>query len=359
MTKTLNWILFCIVLIENFSTINSGECPSDEILFPCSCVLTIPSHSYFLYNDYNPESIYIEQRSIICENIHNSSFDLSRIFENLSSFLNFNDTNFDSFLLFNTTIEYLPENIFRNLTFKALMFQDNYLLTTIDLNAFDSIKDFVEVFETFNTNLSDSDRLFSILKTFSHLRRLSMHNDKITFIPDYAFNQTNLTEILVGLETKRTSQPIETIGQYAFYNLPNLKLLRIHSSSLKTISKYAFAQRARSQFNSSFLHIYLAGENLQSNSFSLTSLSRFRTRPVALHFYFTNLTYLDEMIFQPFLETHPLSIIDINFTNLRLLCDCQSAWIQRDYLTTIDKLENRIHGYRCWTRDFSNCTSNK
>jgi hypothetical protein len=98
---------------------------------------------------------------------------------------------------------------------------------------------------------------------------------------------------------------------------------------------------------------------LNSTSFPPTSLSRFRNRAVILHLYYTNLTYLDENIFQPFLETHASSIIDINLTNIYLLCDCQSAWIQYDYLRDIDKLENRIYGYKCWSYDFSNCTLNK
>lgn len=333
------------------------ECPPEEILFPCSCVLTIPSHSYFLVNDYNPETIYIEQKSILCEHIANASFDLSMLFEQLSSHLELNETNFDSFLLHNTTIERLPENVFRNITFKGLMFEENRLLTTIDLHAFDSIKDFVEIFETFHTNLSDSETIFSILRTFQSLRRLSMHNDRLTSIPNYALNQTNLTDIWFGLETKRTSQPFETIGQYAFYHLPNLKLLRIHSPQLKTIEKYAFAQQHRSSSNATLLQINLAGENLHSNSFPSTTFTRFRNRPVVLRFFYTNITYLDEAIFQPFLESHPSSVVDLHFTNTRLLCDCRSAWIQNDYLKTLRKLENRVYGYKCWSMNFSNCTS--
>ena len=68
---------------------------------------------------------------------------------------------------------------------------------------------------------------------------------------------------------------------------------------------------------------------------------------------------LDENIFQPFLETNPTSLIDINFTNINLVCDCLSAWIQYDYLKNIDQLDNRVYGYGCWEYDFTNCTLNK
>ncbi|UJR09621.1 hypothetical protein I4U23_013855 [Adineta vaga] len=347
---------FSLILFQSYVNLIHCECPSDTILEPCSCILTIPSHTYLLFNDFNPETIYIHEKSIVCEHIDNTSFDLQQIFINLNSYLNENETDFDSFLLYNTSVVYLPENVFSNITFKSLMFQDNRMLTTINVNAFTYFKDSVETFETLNTNLSDSDTIFSILKQFTNLRRVSMHNDRLTSIPNYAFNHTNLTNIWFGTESQRTSQPIETIGQYAFYHVPNLRLLRIFSPNLTHINKYSFAQRNRSSTDT-MLHIYLGGEKLQSTSFPLTSLSRFRSRAVFLRLYNTNLTYLEETIFQPFLETHPSSIIDINYTNMNFKCDCRSAWIQYDYLRDIDKLDNRVYGYRCWAIDFSNCTS--
>lgn len=353
--RTIILCLFSFIIFNQQYSIINSECPPEFIIEPCTCVLTIPSHTYLLYGDYDPETIYIEKKSIVCEHIHNSSFDLKEIFSNMNSYLNDNETNFDNFLLYNTTVELIPENVFSNVTFKSLMFQDNKLLTTIDLNAFYYMKDYVEVFETLNTNLSDSHTIFSILKQFQSLRRVSMHNDRLTSIPSYAFNHPNLTNIWFGLENRRTRQPIQSIGQYAFYNVPNLKLLRIFSPNLKDISKNAFAQRNRSLVNS-ILYIYIGGQNLNSESFSLTSLTRFRNRPVFLRMFHTNLTYLDENIFQPFLETNPLSVIDIGSTNINLQCDCRSAWIQYDYLRDVDKLENRVYGYKCWSHDFSNCT---
>jgi len=350
--------IFSIVIFNQYYYLINSECPLDSIIEPCSCVLTIPSHTYILYNDFNPETIYVQQKSIVCEHIHNSSFDLQTIFFNLNSYLNNNETDFDSFLLYNTSINHIPANVFSNITFKSLMFQDNYLLTTIDENAFYDFKDYVEVFETLNTNLSDSNIIFSILKQFSNLRRVSMHNDRLTSIPNYAFNHTNLTNIWFGLENRRTSQPIASIGQYAFYNVPNLRFLRIFSPYLTQINKYAFAQRTRT-LSSNILQIYLGGQMLNSTSFALTSLSRFRNRAVLLRLYDTNLTYLDENIFQPFLESNSASIIDINLININFKCDCQSAWIQYDYLRDIDQIENRVYGYKCWSYDFSNCTLNK
>ena len=335
--------LFCIQCIRM-------ECPEDFFIEPCECVLTIPSHSYLLFNDNNPETIYLEEKSIVCENIHNSTFDLREIFAHI------NQSNFDNFLLYNTSIRHLPENVFHQLSFKSLMFQNNPHLTTIDENAFTFFANSVEVFESLNNNFSDSEMIFRIFQQFPRLRRVSMHNDRLTIIPDYAFNHSNLTDIWLGSENQRGNQPIGTIGQYAFYNVPNLKFLRIFSSNLTQIHKYSFALRTRAA-SSPTLRVYLGGSNINSNSFPLTSLNRFRSRMVLLRLYSTSLTYIPEEIFQPFLESHPSSIIDINYTNQKLTCDCRSAWIQRDYLHEINPLDNRILGYRCWSMNSSNCIS--
>jgi hypothetical protein len=55
-------ILYFVIFTQYYGFIES-ECPPDSIIEPCSCVLAIPSHSYILINDYNPEAIYIEQNS--------------------------------------------------------------------------------------------------------------------------------------------------------------------------------------------------------------------------------------------------------------------------------------------------------
>jgi hypothetical protein len=357
---------FFIIIFQYIYLINS-ECPPDIIIKPCICVHAIGSNAY-LYA-VSPDSLFKQQKSITCENIRNSSFDLQSVFVKLSSFAKLisdddeNATNYDSFLLYNTTIESLPENVFINITFKSLMFRDNFQLTTIDKNAFSYFKDHVELFETVNTNLSDANTIFSIIKQFHYLNHLNMQNDQLKFIPSYAFNHTYLTHIYFGSEYAEQTQPIETIGDYAFYNLPNLKFLRIFSPNLTKINKYTFAQRNRSMSNyhkTNMLELYLGGEMINSTSFELTSLNRFRNRFVFIRFYGTSITYLDENIFQPFLESNPSSLIDVGMTNSLFECDCQSAWIQHDYFKTIDQIENRVYGYKCWDYDFTkNCTINK
>jgi hypothetical protein len=108
------------------------------------------------------------------------------------------------------------------------------------------------------------------------------------------------------------------------------------------------------------LELYIGGQMLHSTSFELTSLNRFRNRVVFIRLYDTNITYLDENVFQPFLESNPSSLIDIGSTNLLFQCDCRSAWIQRDYMKTVNELDIRVYGYNCWAYDFTkDCTIDK
>ena len=361
-------LLSILLVVHSFHLIHS-ECPPTTIIRPCSCVVSIPSLSYALFDSVNNDIVDTEQKSIVCEHIQNSTFDLRSIFARLTSYTDLivnedeNATRFDSFLLSNTTVTHIPNSVFANITFKSLMFQNNPLLTTIELNAFSPFDEQVEAFETMNTNLSDTTTIFAIIKQFRSLRHLSMHNDRLQFIPANAFNHSNLSEIWFGLEFPPRSQPIETIGDYAFYNLPNIRFIRIFSPKLTRISKYAFAQRTRSTMSNDIKHmleLYLGGEMLNSTSFELTSLNRFRTRPVFLRLYNTKISYLDENVFQPFLESNPSSLIDLNQSNDDYQCDCRSAWIQYDYFRHIDQLDNRVYGYGCWAYDFpANCTMNR
>ena len=360
----INSLLYFLAL----SVVQSSpyQCPPKTIIEPCSCVLAIPSIIHQTLSNDAPSASITQQKSIVCENINDPTFDLREIFVKLTEFTEFmldefeNTTIFDSFLLSNTTIQHLPADVFGNISFNTLMLMNNPMLTTIDENAFRSFSPQVERFETINSNLSDSETIFRILRQFENLRFLSMQNDQLRSIPENAFNHKHLTNIWFGMESSTKSQPIENIGDYAFYNVPNIYLIRLNVPKLRSIGKNAFALRSRVSFIDDFthmIHLYLEGELLDSNSFHPTTFTRFRSRAVFLRLYNTNITYLDENVFQPFLESHPRSAVDTDYMNQDDSCDCRSEWIQRDYYRLIDKMDNRVFGYKCWDYDFSQqCT---
>ena len=359
-----NNFLVVLLLLFRLSRVVDGQCPPNSTIEPCFCIPGIPYDIFPPYYELRPQITAIHGKSIVCENIDNSSFDLRSVFVRLSAIFgdnnSSNQTHFDGFFLHNTRIRHLPENIFDQLTFSGVIFHKNPLLTSIDANAFAGTREYLEVFQTFNTNLSETSGLFPALRTLINLRIVSMHDDQLQSIPDYAFNHTRLTEIWLGLEMGPTSQPIRYIGDYPFYHVPKLTTLRMSSPFLDRISKYAFAQRNRSTIGvddlSRMLFIQIGSPMLNGTSFEATSFTRFRNRPVFLRFYNTSITYLDETIFQPFLETHPASLLDVKNSQISETCDCRSEWIFKDYCRS--QQDSRVYGTSCCSSAFfRNCTS--
>ncbi|CAF3590000.1 unnamed protein product, partial [Rotaria sp. Silwood2] len=166
-----------------------------------------------------------------------------------------------------------------------------------------------------------------------------------------AFNHTQLRYIWLGDYFRQTLQPLDHIGKYPFYNVPNLISLRIFSPLLTKIGKYSLAINRRSTILvddlNHMLFIDIGGSMLNTASFEPTSLTRFRNRPVFLRLYNTSIDYLDEKIFQPFLETHPSSLLDVQDSNISRTCDYRSLWVKDEYCTNINWRENRVYGTAC------------
>ncbi|CAF3959161.1 unnamed protein product [Rotaria sordida] len=322
----------------------------------CLCIESNSSNDQTVLYPTLTETIPIRQKSIVCEHIENSFLDLRSIFIKLSIILTTNKqsdnlTKFNDFLLHNTQINHLSENVFGNITFSNIILYHNPLLNSIDVNAFNNTENYVEVFRTLNTSLSNSHNLFTIIKKFHNLKFFSMENDKLQSIPDYAFNHTELRYIWLGVDFRQTLQPLDHIGKYPFYNVPNLTSLRIFSPLLTKIGKYSLAISRRSTLIvddlNHMLYIDIGGSMLNASSFEPTSLTRFRNRPLFLRLYNTSIDYLDEKIFQPFLETHPSSLLGVQDSNISRTCDYRSLWIKDEYCTNINWRENRVYGTTC------------
>ena len=336
-TSILLFIVFQYAIVVN------TQCPSNSLIEPCLCIEKSSSSNQVAYYTVVINGIYTEIRgtSIVCANIQSSSFDLRSIFTRLSNLRSRNNqTRYNQFLLYNTQIKYLPKNLFRSVTFSHIMLYNNPLLNSIDIDAFDNTRNYVEQFQTMNTNLSDSDTLFTIIKQFNNLESFSMADDKIKSIPDYAFNNPELRDISLGRRSYPTSAqlPLIHIGDYPFYNVPNLSSLTISSPFLTKIGKYSLALNVQS---TSALRIEINGLMLTGSSFEPTSLTRFRGRSVYLNFQNTSIEYLDEKIFQPFLATHQSSSIYLYESKISRTCDYRSSWVKDEYCPS------RIYGTAC------------
>ena len=348
--KTFAMALLIVVQCLIFA---NSQCQPDSLIQPCYCTPN-PQSRYTAFSGVMLNGIEIVyNKSIVCEQIDDQYFDLRAIFAKLSTVLTEDDDKkFDAFLLINTRIRHLPENVFGKVTFLTLSFHNNTMLSSIDVHAFTGTRDQLRVFQTMNTNLSDADGVFTILRQFHNLQSVEMHNDRLESIPDYAFNHTRLRMIQFGDMSGQTSQPLMHVGKYPFYDVPNLISLYIFSPFLTKIGKYALAQGHRPVPNivnaNSMLYIHIGGPMLNSNCFEPTSLTRFRGRSVFLRLFRTSINYFDELIFQPFLETGPSSLLSIEQPNVNWTCDCRSEWIRKDYCDIIHNYRDaRVYGPAC------------
>ncbi len=345
MSHRYRFSIILLILLEYVHT----QCPLKSLIEPCICIASNSSDDQTILYSTLTERIPIRQKSIICEHINQSLFDLRSIFLKLSVILTKTNQSllFNDFLLHNTRIDHLPNNLFGNLTFSYMNFYHNPLLSSIDIDAFNTTRSTIEVFRSLNTNLSET--IFPILKQFHNLIVLSMENDSIQSIPDYAFNHTQLRYIWFGDYQKEIFQPLIHIGKYPFYHLPNLIALRIVSPLLTIIGKYSLAMNRRfiESTIDSMLYIEMSGSMLNASSFEPTSLTRFRNRPVFLRLFYTTIDYLDEQVFQPFLETHPSSLLDVQYSNISRICDYRSRWISEEYCRNLNWRDNRVYGTSC------------
>ncbi len=353
----MRWYYILIILVLK----TNAECPPTVEFYPCRCVQYIPllTDKYF----WSSINVTTYDRSILCENI-DTALNMKMIFDNLTEILSVEYRNFDSFSLRNTTIGEIPSNAFGNLTFLIIQFEDNPYLSTIDPEAFTNINaEYVQVFETSNTNLSQT--IFeTVLNKFENLLRITMLNDNVQHIPSFAFRQSNLRHIWFGLEGTMHKQPLKSIDSYAFYHVSSLGLLRIISDDLSQFNQYSFAIKQTSELIPWEILLIIGGQQISSKSFPLTSLTHFGNRLVSLWFYDTpNLKYLDEAVFKPFLGPDGAGR-EIDLAHSQSItyeteptCPCEMYWIQRDYYRLQGDFffPHPVYGYPCWFYDFSAC----
>ena len=110
-------------------TIQCGVCPSPDRISPCTCRFD----------------------RIKCDG-KGRNINLGEVFEALSNNNTPGEQYWKIFLLKNTTIELLPEDVFRGIKFKILLFADNPNLTCVHPYAFGG--NATKLFNSENTNFA-------------------------------------------------------------------------------------------------------------------------------------------------------------------------------------------------------------
>jgi len=312
------------VLLSSAKQIQSAKCPSSEILKPCKCS---------------------DNMVIICDG--DVSYSLKLIFDNLSNNLNNNsDRSFNGFVLNNTAITELEDNVFSNITFKSITIKDALSLTKIASNAFSGNTFTVEEFILQGESQIGEDKyvneLFDALSSLVNAKKIWLNKNRLKVISSVGFGKIpGFNRQLEDLNFNKFGSNngyIKTIGNYAFYYSNNLKYLYLSHQRIDYIPANAFDFEKRSNQT---LYIYLGNNRLNNTSFERGIFLNSK-RPIHLELYWNHqLTHLDETIFAPFLKVNKRN--KIRLIDNPLSCDCKSYWIIRDSL----KFKGQIVNAKC------------
>ena len=195
----------------------------------------------------------------LCEGQNDGqSFDIVKEFTRLSNILGQNKKNMKLLEIVNTSMEILPENAFKDLTFESIMILEAKNLSVIHRNAFSEvlasnlINTFMIESPTNLVNIPPDYNFFEALNSLKNVDiiQISLKPSSVQQIPSYAFDKTmfNLRQLMFNA--------IPISGD-SFYTIS-----RIESNSFSGLSKVRLI---------SFRHIFI--ENIFSKAFEIYETS--------------------------------------------------------------------------------------
>ncbi|CAG2106410.1 unnamed protein product [Medioppia subpectinata] len=306
-------VILVLLLCEINGTENGALCPPQSLMIPCICNSTT--------------------REISCKG---SDIAIDSVFERIARFLPESDRDFEALYLNARSVSRLEANQFKGIRFRQILLGGTKL-THIHRDAFRGTHLHVKELFAFATNLSISDdhnyNLFESISLLKNLQRLVISGSNIHTIPERAFKprdersiQTELTDIELGLGV---SASITSVGSHAFASLPSLRTLSLSNQAITYISRKAFSFDEPSNKT---LAIDLTGNHLNGNSFDSQAFID-ANRPIKIYFGLSsgcnrNLTFLNQTVFEPFLNDNQLNTIDMGRgCGGHVLCDCRMRWI--------------------------------
>jgi Leucine-rich repeat (LRR) protein len=262
-------------------------------------------------------------------NIHcggSNSIELKTIFHQMSTKLENGKKHFNGFSLNNTLIKELTENTFEDITFDEVWIYNMTNLSLIHTNAFEGMSSSLKEFSVSNTSLKNSPPnydIFSAISSMVNITYAQISNSLIEEIPENAFKPLNGTQKNLSILNLNDNK-ITKIGNNAFEYLDSLTQLELDGNKLNHISENAFNF---SKSSDKLLQLFLDRNSLNSSSFEKGAFDKFN-RPTYIIFSFghnlNNITYLDQHIFEEFMNNNNHSKID----SITIDCkDCRSFWL--------------------------------
>jgi hypothetical protein len=267
----------------------------------------------------------------------NEWYNLKHVFQTIDQKLEKNEKKFKQFNLTNTEISEIEANTFFGITFDEINIFNATNLKLINTHAFTSTnlvtqKFFVNEDGCFDQsftgkipliNSPPNFNLFEMLSSMINLEAIVLCHTELKEIPNHAFrsiigNQYNLSKIIFSGDS------IAKIDRNPFSDLDSLEHISLYKTKIESIPTNAFY--LKNNYNKK-LKIDLRYSVLNGSSFEIGSFSHLK-RPTEIDLSFcSNMTYLEEKIFQPFFEINNEN--GVKLSNEYFDCnDCRSSWLK-------------------------------
>lgn len=210
----------------NASQPNTPKCPRDELVAPCRCFAS-------------------EGRFKVHCNATGQQPDIKRLFGLLKS-PDYGITTVSEFVLENSDLTELGEDIFDEVLVNSVFIRGNTKLADFDPDVFMSIEGNKNVsqivIEDCNINTKErSDNFFKIVKAPIFVKKLELRNNGLTSIPDNAFSRDDLFVPQIKELTISNEPQLNYLGRDAFDSLVHLNELTIsHMPNLTKIPSSTF-----------------------------------------------------------------------------------------------------------------------
>jgi hypothetical protein len=306
-----------------------------------------------------------ENNSITCGGDQN--YNLQHIFGKISNVLGDNEKHFSKLTLSNTNISKLVENTFQEITFEYIILKNTTNLKNIESHTFSTTASKILEFEQLGESQigkNDYNGFSEAMSSMVNVRKITFdrnqfRNIKSRFFRNLFGEQKNLKTIDFNPNLKMI-KILESVGDFPFFYLLNLKHINFYGHNIHTVGKNAF-----DFFKSSndTLEIDFSENNLNASSFKKGSFLR-ANRPLFINLWNNPMEYLDEKVFGPFLKRDERNKIKIGSDvskEIGFECDCRSFWL----IKIKNVIRNQVNDVICkdgksfWgftDEDFSHCT---
>ena len=215
---------------------------------------------------------------------------------------------FFDLIISNSKIKSIDSLTFNRITFKRITItKEAANLKYIHVNAFGNGSESIQYFGIRN-QLSNNESITILSNSFKNLKEI------YTISPNEMKETFKLPNLLYLVIDGSQSTKLKLIDENAFYECDNLRYLNLSDNEIEQITENLFNFRSTSD---QLLTLKLKRNKLNSLSFQPNSLSKFN-RPVELILNHNEITYLDEIVFKPFLvcDSNKIDLHDNEFLGL-------------------------------------------